>query len=554
MKDTVFLETLGMMIVMSGFLLVIAKKLSTPSIVLFIFAGLLLDPILGLVDLSSAFGADHHAEGANAAIAMMSHLGIALLLFLVGLELSLERIKDVGKVAAIAGLGQISLTAAAGFGISYVLGFSMVDAAFLAVALTFSSTVVVVKLVGQRKETDSFHGRIAVGVLLVQDLVVIIALTFLAGIGGEGSANGADMALDLAKAFAGMVVMLVGALILAKYVLPKPFEWAARRPEMLLIWSLALCFGSVVAAESLGLSPEIGAFLAGMSLAQLGCAHDLIRRLQALMNFFIAVFFVTLGAQMQLTEAGDQLVPAILLAIFVVIAKPVILIFLVSRLGYSQETSFKTGITLAQISEFSFILAAMGMSTGLIGKEILAVIAIVGLSTIILSSYLIIHLDWLFERVKQWELLSFLGVDVDAPESDAEVLSDHIIIIGMNSMGRRIAVQLHDQGETVLAIDTDINKVKDLECKSMLGNVEYLQVLEEAGFDRAKLVVSTLHIEDTNNLVAYHSQQAGVPCVVHGFDATVHDALRELGVTYLIDSKKAGVGVLVDRVLDLELQ
>jgi Trk K+ transport system NAD-binding subunit len=145
-------------------------------------------------------------------------------------------------------------------------------------------------------------------------------------------------------------------------------------------------------------------------------------------------------------------------------------------------------------------------------------------------------------------------VDVDAPESDAEVLSDHIIIIGMNSMGRRIAVQLHDQGETVLAIDTDINKVKDLECKSMLGNVEYLQVLEEAGFDRAKLVVSTLHIEDTNNLVAYHSQQAGVPCVVHGFDATVHDALKELGVTYLIDSKKAGMGVLVDRVLDLELQ
>lgn len=551
MGEPEFLETLGLMIVLSAVLLVVARRFAVPSIVLFILAGLLLGPILGLIDLTAAFGA-HHATGVSGAIALMSELGIALLLFLVGLELSLERIKDVGKVAAIAGIGQVLVTAGLGFGLVLAFGFSMVEAAMLATALTFSSTVVVVKLVGQKKDTDSEYGRIAVGVLLIQDVVVIIALTLVAGLGGQAEASGGEMALDVAKAFGGMALMVVGSLIAARFILPKPFDWAARRPEMLLMWSLALCFGYVVIAQSLGLSPEIGAFLAGMSLAQLHCAHDLTRRLQSLMNFFIAIFFVTLGAQMQLSEAGNQVVPALALAAFVMIAKPVLLMVIITRLGYGQETAFKSGLTLAQISEFSFILAAVGMSAGLIGEDILAVIAIVGLTTIVISSYVIIHLDRLYEWVAGTGVLRILRAPAPSDGAVEEKLSDHIIVVGMNTLGRRIVRGLVDRGFDVVAIDTDPVKLRDLPGKTIVGNVGYIQVLEEAEYESAQMIVSALQIEDTNNLLAYYARQADVACAIHGFDVTVMDDLRALDVAYVIESKDVGMAQLIERVRSLE--
>ncbi len=551
MGEPEFLRTLGWMIVLPAVLLVVARRLSVPSIVLFIVAGLILGPITGIIDLTAAFGA-HHAGGVSGAIALMSELGIALLLFMVGLELSLERIKDVGKVAAVAGMVQVAVTATIGYGLAWAFGFSTVEAAMLAMALTFSSTVVVVKLVGQRKETDTLHGRIAVGVLLVQDVVVIIALTFVAGMGGESSA-GDSVALDLAKAFGGMALMLVGSLLASRYLLPRPFKWAARRPEMLLMWSLALCFTYVVAALALSLSPEIGAFLAGMSLAQLHCAHDLTRRLQALMNFFIAIFFVTLGAQMQLAEAGSQLVRALSLAVFVMAIKPVVLMLVIAKLGYSQETAFKSGVMLAQISEFSFILAAGGMSAGLIGEDILAVIAIVGLTTIVISAYLTIFLDPFYEFVARTGVLRVLKAPVPEGTKSLEGASGHAVVIGMNTLGREIVTRLAERGHDVVAIDTDASKLVGLEARTIVGNVEYVQVLEEANYDQAHLIVSALRIEDTNNLIAYHARQAGVACAIHGFDENVLDDLEALDVDHIINSKNLGVTRLIERVQELEV-
>jgi Kef-type K+ transport system membrane component KefB len=395
------------------------------------------------------------------------------------------------------------------------------------------------------------HGRIAVGVLLVQDLVVIIALTFLAGLGSAEALDPTQVARDLGFAFGGMALMLVGAAIFSKFILPRPFEWASRRPEMLLIWSLSLCFVFVTAAEFLGLSPEIGAFLAGMSLAQLHCAHELTRRVQSLMNFFIAVFFVTLGAQMQLAEVGDDLVPALLLSVFVLVGKPIVLMLVIPRLGYNAETSFKTGITLAQISEFSFILAAMGMASGLIGKNILAVIAIIGLSTIVVSSYGILYLDALHRVVAGTGILRLLRAPEAAATAPTVRRNGHIIVVGMNTMGRQIVKALAERGESVLAIDTDPKKLAELPGEIVIGNVEDIHVLEECHYESAKLLVSTLQIEDTNNLVAYYCQQADIPCAVHGFDTTVLDDLRALNVTFLIDSKQIGMAALTERIQSL---
>jgi Kef-type K+ transport system membrane component KefB len=534
------LEALGIMVVAAAIIVQLARTLRVPSIVAYIVAGLSVGPVLGLLS------PDALEEGA---ITTISEMGIVLLLFLVGLELSLDRIRQVGKVALVAGVGQVVFTAAGGLVLCRILDFEWMEAIFIATALTFSSTVVVVKLLDQKGELHSLYGRIAVGIFLVQDLVVVIVLTFVAGLGSREELDAVDVAVGLGKAFGGMFLLLVACLAAAKRLLPRPFAWAARSPRLLFVWSVAWCFAFVVTAHSMGLSAEIGAFLAGLSIAQLPCAHDLQRRVHPLMSIFIVVFFVALGAQMRLGDAGDYAFEAGLLSLFVLIGNPFIFMLIIARYGYSQRTSFYTSVTVAQISEFSFIFATMGVNAGLIDAPILALIALVGFITIAGSAYMILYNGPLYAFVTKLGLLRIFrarqGEDEAADETNR---TGHVIIVGMNELGRAIAQALHECGENVLAIDTDAKKLDGLPCPTKLGSVEYPSLLAAAGAHRAKLVVSALRIESTNRLLAHRLSRAGVPVAVHAFDQSVVEVLREAGADYLLRSKKEGGAVLLEEV------
>jgi Kef-type K+ transport system membrane component KefB len=544
MADLGIVSSIGIMIVAATLVILLARRANVPSIVLYIITGLLLGPI-GFDLLSIDLGHEGHGEDA---VAVAAELGIVLLLFLVGLELSLDKIKAVGKVAVAAGLGQVVFTAAIGFGLALLLGFDTMAAIFLATALTFSSTVVVVKLLDQKDHLHKLYGRIAVGIFLVQDLVVVVVLTFLAGLGDTEVLDTATVAVDLGLAFLGMGAMLILALVAARYLLVKPMNWVASSAEATLIWSLCWCFAFVVGSEWLNLSPEIGAFLAGLSLAQLPIAHDLRRRVHPLMNFFIAIFFIALGAQMELSAATEHWLAAIIFSLFVIIGNPFIFMIIISRGGYSERTSFMTSVTVAQISEFSFIFAAVGLSAGLIDESILSLITIVGLITIGVSSYMILYNDPLYERVRKLGLLKPFRASQEDDETAEEPLSDHVIVVGMNAMGRRLVNDLYERGETILAIDTDARKLEDLPCHQLVGNINYPSVLADASLERAKLVVSTLRIEDTNNLLAYHSKKAGVPAAIHAFDPSVKDDLRRLDVDFLIDPKKSWLDEVITQI------
>jgi Kef-type K+ transport system membrane component KefB len=534
---TNIIASVGLMILGAAMMMLLSRRLRIPSIVAYILTGLVLGPIgFNLLTFPTGHAADH-----DTAVAISAELGIVLLLFLVGLELSLDNIRAVGKVAVAAGIGQVIFTAALGFGLALLLGFTTIEALFLATALTFSSTVVVVKLLDQKKQLHTLYGRIAVGIFLVQDLVVIIVLTFLTGLGDPESATFASLAGGIGRSFLGMAIMLSIALVSSRFLLPRPMAWAASSAETSLIWSLGWCFAFVIGAEMLSLSPEIGAFLAGLSLAQLPVAHDLRRRLHPLMNFFIAIFFISLGVQMELQAATAHWLAAIVLALFVIIGNPFIFMLIITRAGYSERTSFMTSVTVAQISEFSFIFAAVGLSAGLIDDSILSLITVIGLITIAVSAYMILYSEGLYERVRKWGWLRPFRAAQTDDDQPALPLQDHIIVVGMNAMGRCIVNQLHEQGETVLAVDSDARKLADLPGRTLQGSMDYLAVTEEAFLERAKLVVSTLHIESSNNLLAYRCQQAGVPTAVHAFDASVVPDLELLGVDYLLDPKKAWV-------------
>ncbi len=525
-----YLYDLGLILIAGVAFAWLAARIRMPSIVAYILAGLFLGPLTGALSMTDS-------------IHLISEVGIALLLFLVGLELSFDKIRDVGPVALVAGIGQVVFTAVIGFGFCLLMGFDLMPAVFLATGLTFSSTVVVVKLLDQKKELNSLYGRIAVGIFLVQDLVVVIVLTFLAGLGRGEEVSLQGIAGGIGWAFGGMLALLAAMVVASRYLLSRPFSWAARQPDMLLIWSLCWCFIVVAAAYALELSVEIGAFLAGISLAQFPFSDDLRRRVHPLMNFFLAVFFVSLGIRMEFSAAGGQILAALPLALFVLIGNPFIFMVIISRMGYSEKTAFKTSVTVAQISEFSFVFAAMGVSTGLIDEVTLGITSLVGILTIGISSYMILYSDPLYAFCRKARLLRlFRAGDKDPKEErPPRRRADHVIVVGMNAMGRAIAQRLHEAGRTVLAIDVDPSKLLGLDCETMLGNVEYLSVLEEAGLDSARLVVSALQIEDTNHLLAYQCRSRGIPCAIHAFDISVINDLVDLDVNYLIFPRVEGL-------------
>lgn len=527
MPDPAILFDLGKIIVAALAAALAARVARAPAIVAFILAGLLL-------------GATGVLEG-SASVHLIAETGIVLLLFIVGLELSLEKIRDVGRVALLAGLGQVVFTAAGGFALSLVLGFSAIECVFIATALTFSSTVVVVKVLTQKGELDTLYGRIAVGIFLVQDLVVVVVLTLLSGLGRPEDLTLTSLARSLGGAFGGMAVLLGVALLASRVLLPRLFAWMSFSAEGTFIWSLAWCFLFVFAAEWAGVSVEIGAFLAGLSLARLPYSGALRRRVHPLMSFFVMIFFVSLAVEMEFAAAAQHWGAALVLSLFVLIGNPVIFMAIIARMGYGERTAFLTSVTVAQISEFSFVFAAVGLSAGLIDRAILSLIGVVGLVTIAGSVYMILYNDPLYEFVRRKGLLRLFRAPPEPALAQAgEPPGGHVIVVGMNALGKRIVDDLLAGGEEVVAIDSDPFKLAPLPCRTVPGSADDASVLAEARLNRAKLLVSALQIQDVNNLLAYRCGQAGVPASIHAFDTSVVQELREIGVDHFILPKSAG--------------
>lgn len=528
-SDLQLLLNLGFIVITAAVFAFAGKLVRMPTIVCYILAGIALGPILNLVELDHSLG-------------LISELGIALLLFLVGLELSLEKVRDLGRVALILGGLQVILTAAGGYLVAHLMGFAPLEALFLGATVTFSSTVVVIKLLDQKGVMQRLYARISVALFLAQDIVVIAALTVLSSLDGVESVAPLEMLRNLAQAFGGMAVLLASVLVAARYLLPRPFAWAARSPDTVFIWALCWCFAIVWIAHLFHLSVEIGAFLAGIAIAQLPIHEDLHRRLHPLMTFFIAVFLVTLGIKMELGNLAAILPYAIGLSCFVMLVKPLIVFSILTRMRYSEYTAFQAAIATAQISEFAFILLALGAAKGLVGGDIVALGGLIGLLTIATSAYLVQYSEPFYNQIHKSGLLTLFKARQEADPESLKTCEGHVVVIGMNALGREIVKRLIQRGERVFAIDTDPEKLKGLgTADTLIGNIEYQSVIEEIDLRNAKLVVSALQIEDTNQLLAYRCRSLKVPCAIHAFNVSVVDDLLDLDAAYLLMPSVDGV-------------
>ncbi|MCG7853877.1 MAG: cation:proton antiporter, partial [Methanosarcinaceae archaeon] len=388
MFDNVFSEIAAVLLT-AALIGAVAVKLRQPLIVSFIAAGLLVGPA-GFGWVSSADQVD-----------LLAKIGITLLLFVVGLKLDIHLIRTTGLVALATGLGQVTFTSLIGYGIALALGLAPVAALYVAVALTFSSTIIIVKLLSDKREIDALHGRIAIGLLIVQDLVVVAAMIGLSAFGASQTGS-AGIAYEMLKVLLKGVGFLILMGLMMRYLLPDLLHRLALSHELLVLFAISWAVALAAVGAHLGFSKEVGAFLAGISLASTSYREAIASRLVSLRDFLLLFFFIDLGAQLDPGLLGAHVGPALVLSLFVLIGNPLIVMVIMGVMGYRKRTGFLTGLTVAQISEFSLILAALGVSLGHIDAKIMGLITLVGLITIGLSTYLILYSHRLYDLLARY--------------------------------------------------------------------------------------------------------------------------------------------------------
>mgnify|MGYP003676262979 FL=1 len=411
---------LAAILALAAFIGIVGQWLRQPMVVCFIAVGIIVGP--SALDLVQS-----HEN-----IEILAKLGIAVLLFLVGLKLDVKLIKTLGVVSLATGLGQVAFTALIGFGLSLLLGLSAIASLYVAVALTFSSTIIIVKLLSDKREVDSLHGKVAIGFLIVQDLAVVFAMVVLSALGiGEGGESGFSAILQV---LINAIIMLAAVLVFIRYLAEPLVSRVAKSAELLITFTIAWAALLAGLGHYFGLSMELGGLLAGVALASTPFRESIVSRLAPLRDFLLLFFFIALGTQLDLSLLGEQFWPAMVLSLFVLIGNPLIVMIIMGLMGFRKRTGFLAGLTVAQISEFSLIFVAMGITIGHVGNSELGLVTLVGLITIALSVYMITY----SHRLYGW-LEPVLGIferkipyrEEQAP--DVELAADYydIVVVGL---------------------------------------------------------------------------------------------------------------------------
>ena len=518
MHENLFIE-LSLVLAATGIISAITRLLRQPLIIGYIVSGLLLGPyFFDIVQSEETFS-------------NFSRFGIALLLFVVGLGLNPKVIKEVGKASLVVGAGQILFTSGFGFLICNLLGFDMVTSFFVAVALTFSSTIIVLKILNDKKETNQLYGKVGVGLLLVQDLVASIMLLFVA------RTNQTGPLLPQLSMTAGFVILIICGLFIAQaYILPKLKNFLSNSQEFLFNFALAWGFGIASLFALAGLSIEVGAFFAGVVLATQPYAQEVSSRMRPLRDFFILIFFIILGVQLQIDDILGLLPEAIALSAFVLIGNPLIVMTMMGIQGYTKKTSFKLGLTVAQISEFSLIFILLAHSVGSVDGKIVSLVTLVGLITIALSTYMMLFDNTLYRWFEKYlSLFERREIrKVDKPDQKFDV-----ILFGYSRGGQELVRTFRKLNKSFIVIDYDPEAADDLiddRIPFVYGDMGDLEFLNGINIEEAKVIVSTVSDSANNLFIVQQARQRNAHAIVIAHSENPEDAahLYEEGATYVM--------------------
>src|SRR3989339_4400 len=342
LMEELFFE-IGAIIVVAAASAMVISRLRLPLVIAYILTGILVGP--------SVFALTRSPEIFEA----MSKIGVAFLLFTVGLGLNWRNVRDVGGIALATGVGQVVVTSFIGFAIGQMLGFDALTSLYIAVAFSFSSTIIIVKLLYDKDELDTLYGRISVGFLLVQDL---IAMFILLGLGALGT--GASVPNVVTQTLVKIALLIPLFWIVSTYVTPRLVAYAAKSQELLFVFSIGWCFLVAGLLYWLGFGVEMGALVAGITLSGTIFEREINARIRSLRDFFLLIFFVVLGTRLSMASIGTVIVPTIVFSAYVLVGNPILAMLVMRALGYHPRTGFLSGTTVAQISEFSFIVLTDG--------------------------------------------------------------------------------------------------------------------------------------------------------------------------------------------------
>ena len=466
---------------------------------------------------------------------LFSKLGIAILLFVVGLSLKPDIIREVGKVSLITGLGPVVITSVFGFLLMRVLGFGVTASVYSAIALTFSSTIIILKLLSDKGDLQKLYGKISVGFLLVQDIVATIILLVVSLLGSAATGTDQHIAWLVLR---GLIFFSVLYLV-SRYVLPKLSIFLAKSQEALFLFSVTWALGMAGIFYNLGFSLEIGALIAGVTLSVSPFSQEISSRMKPLRDFFILLFFVVLGSQIVISSVTSLLFPAFILSLFILIGNPIIVIVLMNLLGYKSRTGFQAGLTVAQISEFSLILMALGFSLGHISQEVVSLVTLVGIITIAGSTYLILYADKIYPRVKSiLKILEFRKSIIESEGSDSQEVYN-MIIFGYDRVGYDFVNIAEKMNSKHLVVDLDPSSIEKMKVNGIphrFGDADDVNFLEEIKVSDAEIIISTIPDFKTNlGLVTYyrnHNPHGIVIVVSHNIQNTKE--LYEHGASFVV--------------------
>ncbi len=540
--DNIFVQ-LAIILGLSSIFGYIARLLKLPILIAYLFVGLTLA-------LTNAFDIR-----ASSALSFLPEIGIAFMLFLVGMELDLREIRNLGKPILITGMIQIFITAILGSIIAKYTGFSPLESWYLGIGLSFSSTVVVVKLLLDKKEIGSLYGRLALGILVLEDIVAVILLLGLTT--SESILGlGLQQTLPILTFILKTILIFAVAIGLNRFLLPRLFRAVSDSPELLFLTALAWCFIYVSFAVSMGFSVLIGAFLAGLALASSPYHLQIQGKIKPLRDFFVAIFFVYLGTQVNFGYVDSAWGLIMLFSIYALIVKPVLFLLILGIFGFRKHTMFQTAISMSQVSEFSLILLVVGVQKGVVSHNALTAIALTGVITMLISSVMITKSKMIYQVLSRF--LSFFerkNYRHLLENVSDNAMSGHVIVIGGHRMGGEIVKFLRKEKVPQIVLDFNphlIQALLELHVPVIYGDMTDPEVLDALNLKEVKMVISTAPIvEDSKVLLSeLKARHLNIPVIVRA--ETVHEAkeLYKAGADFVIIPEILAGDYLVEKLKD----
>ncbi len=538
--DTLFLQISSLLAITVG-IAFITRLLRQPLIIAYIFAGIICGPFIlnlfhGESDLYNTF----------------AQFGVVLLLFIIGLNLNFNHLKSIGRISFITGIGQVLFTASIGVAILLALGLATVPALYLAIAITFSSTIIIMKLLSDKKDTDSVYGRYTIGLMLVQDVIAVLIIIVLGMTTGDHVAG-----LEGIVTFGAKLLAIGAGLFLAsRYLLPKLLGRIAHSSELLFLFTLAWCFGAASILYAAGFSLEIGAIIAGMALSSSPYQLEIGSRIRPLRDFFLIIFFIVLGSEMGLSSMADVAVPAGILSLFILIGNPVILYVLFRKLKFTRRNSFLSGVTAAQVSEFGFVVLFAGRQAGHIQSNEVVIFSAVALVTIFISSYMITYSEQIYRALLP--VLRMFGPD-KYQQNERPGEQYDAWIVGYHRIGAKVAESMKEMGTSYAVIDFDPKIAQTLSESTVpfyFGDIADVEFLESVPIGSAKMVVMTIPaVDDQINLIKHvRSRNTNIVIVANAYHHKDTSRLYEHGANFVMMPHLIGADwitkILRGKVLD----